>query len=303
MKFKQIVPADFPKLKKFFHRQRYPLSVYSLSSIIAWQNEEFRPHAFADGDTLFICGEYATHKENRHLILPVSPTREYTPEELYDIAKSFGFENYWFVPEQYLKQYGKARVKKIFKVKVQKDFEDYIYAADDLVGLKGNKYSGKRNLIHQFKRYYVNQGRVTIESVTSAFVSECHDFLEKWCVERDCDISKDFYLYCEKDAALNTVENLELFEAKGILLRIDKEVSAFGIASRLTEDMGILQFEKAFAKIKGLYQYFDQECAKRLFKGYTYINKESDMNIPGLAKAKKSYYPVMTVKSYTLTRR
>jgi len=33
------------------------------------------------------------------------------------------------------------------------------------------------------------------------------------------------------------------------------------------------------------------------------INKESDMNVPGIAKAKKSYHPVMTVKSYILAVR
>ena len=64
--------------------------------------------------------------------------------------------------------------------------------------------------------------------------------------------------------------------------------------------MGVLHFEKALSNIKGLYQYFDSECAKRLFKGYKYINKESDMGDPGLAKSKKSYHPVMIVKSYKL---
>jgi len=32
-----------------------------------------------------------------------------------------------------------------------------------------------------------------------------------------------------------------------------------------------------------------------------YINKESDMGVPGLIQAKRSYYPVMMIKSYKLT--
>jgi hypothetical protein len=91
-----------------------------------------------------------------------------------------------------------------------------------------------------------------------------------------------------------------MFHLNGILIRVDGVVSAFGIASHLTDNMGVLHFEKAFASMKGLYQYFDRECARRLFGNYTYINKESDMGIPGLAKAKKSYHPVMRVKSYKL---
>jgi hypothetical protein len=67
--------------------------------------------------------------------------------------------------------------------------------------------------------------------------------------------------------------------------------------------MGVLNFEKAHGSIKGLYQFLDNECAKRLFTGYTYINKESDMKLPNLAQSKKSYNPVAIVKSYCLTMR
>lgn len=303
MKFKKIVPSDFPKLKKFFLRQRYRLSVYSLPAIIAWQNEEFQPYAALDGESLIISGEFATRQENRHLILPLSPSKEYAPQKLRDLAVSLGFEKYWFVSEDYIRQYGTSLVKDFFEVDEQKKFEDYIYAVDDLAMLKGKKYSKKRNLIHQFKGSYLYRGRVKMEDITPSFAPECIDFLEKWCAERNCDMDEDEILLCEKQAAINAIENIDLFEVNGILLRIDGKVSAFGIASHLTENMGVLHFEKAFASIKGLYQYFDSECAKRLFKGYAYINKESDMNIPGLARAKQSYHPVMTVKSYMLTVR
>lgn len=303
MKFKPIVPSDFPKLKKFFQRQRYRLCAYSLPSIIAWNSAEFQPYAAVDGKSLIVSGEFAARIENRHLMLPVSPSKDYPPKQLHDLAVKLKFDKYWFVPKDYLQQYGKALVESFFEVKEQKDFEDYIYAVDDLALLKGNKYSGKRNLIHQFERSYINRGRVTIEKIVPSFSSECIEFLEKWCEERNCDMDENETLFCERQAAVNTIENIDLFELDGILLRIDGKINAFGIASRLTESMGVLHFEKAFAGIKGLYQYFDRECARRLFKGYSYINKESDMNVPGLARAKKSYHPLMTVKSYILTVR
>ena len=58
---------------------------------------------------------------------------------------------------------------------------------------------------------------------------------------------------------------------------------------------------KAFENIKGLYQYLDNECIKRLCKGYKYVNKENDMSIAGLAKAKKSYHPVRYIRAFQLT--
>jgi hypothetical protein len=65
--------------------------------------------------------------------------------------------------------------------------------------------------------------------------------------------------------------------------------------------MGILNYEKAFSNVKGLYQFLDNQCAKQLFAGYRYINKESDMSLPNLARMKRSYHPVLRVKSYQLT--
>jgi hypothetical protein len=49
-----------------------------------------------------------------------------------------------------------------------------------------------------------------------------------------------------------------------------------------------------------LYQFLDNELAKSLPPRYTFINKESDLEKPGLAKTKESYYPVRKVKSYIL---
>ena len=90
------------------------------------------------------------------------------------------------------------------------------------------------------------------------------------------------------------------FDVSGVLVRIDEEIAAFGIGARLTDEMGVLHFEKALSSVKGLYQYLDQQCAIRLFAGFERINKESDMGVEGLAHAKKSYYPIMKEKSYRL---
>jgi len=184
----------------------------------------------------------------------------------------------------------------------QEEFEDYVYLAEDLASLKGNRYVRKRNLIHQFQREFMGNGvRVRIEPVTTASAPECLDFLEAWCEQRDCDVDGDIDLACERRAVITSLENLEALELKGILIRVDGAVNAFGIVSHLSDEMGILNYEKAFSNVKGLYQFLDNQCAKQLFAGYRYINKESDMNLPNLARMKRSYRPVLRVKSYKLT--
>lgn len=303
MKMKEITYSDYSSLKKYFKNQRYMLCVYSLPSIIAWSNEYYIPYGITENDTLIIGAEFTKQKEKRHLILPVSPSGEYSPKELRRLAEKYGFDNYWFVPGKYIDIYGKKEVESYFRITLQKEYSDYVYLKSDLSELKGNRYSQKRNLIHQFERDYVASNRIETGEIKSRLSAECIDFLEKWCIERDCDSVDDEDLACEKKAIINTLNHIDMFDLKGIYLRVDGEISAFGIAAYLTNDSGVLHFEKAFSSIKGLYQYFDNLCAKSLFDGYEYINKESDMGIPGLAKVKKSYHPTMIIKSYKLDLR
>jgi len=300
MRFKQLTPEKYPDYIHFFDHQRYPMCAYSLASIIAWTNNEYTPFGAVSDGALIVAAEFKEEKRNRHLILPVTPQRVFTPEELAAVAKRAGYSQYWFVPEDYIRDVGEEAVKRYFTVKPHGAFDDYVYRVADLAGLKGNRYSKKRNLINQFRRDYVDPGKVAVDPIGRDDVEDCLVFLEEWCQERDCDADDQVELACEKQAAINALTHLDTLELKGILLRIDGKVSAFGISAPLTDDMATLQYEKAFAGIKGLYQYFDNACARMLFNGYTYLNKESDMGIPGLAKAKKSYHPFKMVRALRL---
>jgi hypothetical protein len=303
MKLAPLMPDDYPRLKPFFAGRRHELCIYSLSSLLSWSNEAYHPCGAVDGDTLIIAAEFTTRKENRHLILPVNPRRDPPPERLKDYAQALGFGQYWFIPENYVAAHGLASIEKHFTITEQPEYEDYIYRTEDLAWLKGNRYSKKRNLVNQFTRDYVDRGVVALEPITAAVFTACADFLEEWCLQRGCERADDEDLACEKQAALNMLENIERYDVRGLLLRIEGEVLAFGIGMQLAADMGALHFEKADANEKGLYQYFDMMCARRLFPDCLFINKESDMGVPGLAKAKRSYHPVRRVKSYALQLR
>jgi len=303
MTFKELAISDYDTLKTFFTKQPYNLCVYSPASLIAWSNRTFKSfYAVTDG-VLFIACERKDHPEDRHLILPISQKRRYTPSELHRFARQLGYERYWYAPGDYLETLDRSELEAFFTMEEQKEFGDYIYLTEDLIKLKGNKFSKKRNLIHQFFREYMWRGRVTVENIHKEQIEECLQFLEIWCNEHVCDVDQESSLACEKDALITTLNNIEQLESKGILVRVDGTVSAFGIGSCLNETTATLNFEKAISTIKGLYQFLDNECAKRLFSEFTYVNKESDMNLPNLAESKQSYNPIMRIKSFTLVLR
>ena len=303
MRFKPLEPSDYAKLKPFFERQPYRLSIYSLLSLIAWSDCLYKTHYALDGNTLIIGNESPANPNDRYLILPLSSSEAFTPERLYDLAIDLGFRSYRFVSEDYLEAATPREAERWFEMTEQPEYEDYVYSTDDLARLRGNRYAKKRNLIHQFSRDYLFPGRVEVTAMSADLADECLAFLEKWCEKRNCDIESDNNLACERQAVIRTLHHLDLLEGHGIVVRIDGAVSAFAIASRLNEDTGVLNFEKAFSDIRGLYQFLDNECAKRLFAGCRWINKESDMNIFELAQSKKSYHPIQRVRSYRLDLR
>lgn len=303
MNRKLLEPSDYSVLKPCFRRQPYNLSIYSLLSLIAWNTDAIRSYYTFDGDSLIISSESSMHPEDRYLILPLSGKGLLTPEGLHDLAIDHGYHHYRFVPGDYLATMGLKKTEQWFKIIEQPEFEDYVYRTEDLSQLKGNRYARKRNLIHQFVRDYDFNGRVMVEALRPADVDACLAFLEQWCKQRQCDLEHNESLACEKRALINTLTHMEILESAGIVVRIDGEVNAFAIISHLNEKMGVLNFEKAFSNIRGLYQFLDNECARRLFSQYEFINKESDLNIAELAKSKKSFHPIQRIKSYRLTVR
>jgi hypothetical protein len=303
MDLNPLTPEDYIVYKRYFKNQPYRLCAYSLSSIIAWQNSEFQVLGGVSEGGFIVAAEFQKNRSNRHLILPIAPVEKFPPAKLARLADDLNYPQYWFVPQCYLDRHGRDVVRAYFDIEHHLGYDDYIYLTSDLIELKGNKYSKKRNLIKQFKHKYVDQKRVVLAPITSKSVEDCLNFLEKWCEKRDCDADPEQDLACEKLAAVNTLMNMDLYEVNTLLLRIDGEVSAFGVSAYLTTQMATLQYEKAYTDIKGLYQYFDNQCAKHLFNGYAYINKESDMGNAGLIQAKNSYHPVDRVVSYRLIRK
>lgn len=301
MNLRPITVSDCPALVSFFENQRYELCEYSLASILAWRDDDYQPYCGIDQDTLVISAQFNIHPEYRYLLLPISPTREFSPRELQDLALELNQDAFWCVPEEYIRKHGRQEVAAYFDIAEHVGYADYIYRTEDLEQLKGNRYAKKRNLINQFERHYADRDRVRVEPITPAVVNACIDFVEKWCDAYPCDVDADDNLSCEKQALLCAIQHVDVLGLAALLIRVDGEISALGIGTGLTRHMGVLHFEKAFTHIKGLYQYVDRQCARQLFRGYPYVNKENDMGLPGLVKAKKSYHPVKIMKSYKLS--
>lgn len=301
MSRRPLTLGDAPALRPFFAAQPYPLSVYSLLSVMAWREADgFEVSWAAAGDFVVIASE---RDGGLRLSLPIG-ARAPRPDELRDIALGLGAREYWYVPGEYVAAVGEGPLRAAFDLVEHPEWSEYVFLAEDLAELKGRRFSAKRNHIHRFEEAFVGTGRAAAAPILEGDVPECTAFLEAWCDERGCDDEGREPLTCERRAAETALREMHALGAGGVLVRVDGAVVGLGIGYRVTDALGALHFEKAFASIRGLYQYLDRECARRLFRGrFERVTKEGDMGLPGLARAKRSYGPLTSTACYSMTLR
>ena len=183
---------------------------------------------------------------------------------------------------------------------------DYIYRTADLAGLAGKKYSKKRNHIKQFK---IKRPGWRFEPMINANLQDVRLVEEKWLEESAASAGANSAagddLKIEKEIIFSALENFERFEKvcgmTGGLLYVDDKPAAFCVASLLSAAVTDVHFEKClfeFARDGG-YAVINNEFAKTLQTEF--INREEDLGIEGLRKAKLSYYPEQILEKYNGT--
>lgn len=177
------------------------------------------------------------------------------------------------------------------------DGDDYIYLAEKLRTLSGKKLQSKRNLVNRFKAAY--EGRWSYEDMTRDNIKDAFAFHIHWCNLNGCARERDFE--GETCAIVQALHNFDYLNLRGGLLRLDGEVIAFTFGCKATPDMFVVQIEKADHTIQGAYQMINQQFVQRNCNDVEYVNREEDLGLEGLRKAKKSYYPAMRGVKYVAT--
>jgi hypothetical protein len=169
---------------------------------------------------------------------------------------------------------------------------DYVYLTRDLIDLSGNKYHRKKNHLNQFtKRYDFEYKPLDVNLVERVLGMQ-----ETWCQMRECVLNPE--LLAEDFAVREALGFFGELGYQGGAVLIDSRVEAFSLAEALNEDTAVIHIEKANPQIQGLYAAINQIFCKETWSGFTYINREQDMGVEGLRKAKESYYPHHMVNKY-----
>lgn len=185
----------------------------------------------------------------------------------------------------------------LFAVEDMRDAYDYVYGVDKLADLVGNKLSGKRNHIN----YFVKNNDWTFEVIDDHNFAEMRAMNVEWCELYEEESGDSFRE--ETCAVARALNNYQVLGLEGGLIRANGQVIAFTVGEIQNNDTFISHIEKAYGEIRGAYQIINREFARYIRDKYpqiAYINREEDMGVEGLRRAKESYYPDKMIEKFWL---
>lgn len=174
---------------------------------------------------------------------------------------------------------------------------EYLYEAEALATLAGNKYHKKKNHVNSFFKNY----SAVFRGVTMDCVEDVLFMQKEWCRWRECMDSPS--LVAENSVIRRVLESWDVLPGlRGGTLYVDNKMVAYTIGEMLDADTMVIHFEKAKPEFRGVYQAINQKFAASQ-RNIKFLNREQDMDEPGLRKAKESYHPCGFVKKYEVTVR
>lgn len=169
---------------------------------------------------------------------------------------------------------------------------DYVYSREKLATLKGKKLHGKRNHINKFMQENPDW---EYKKLVPSMYEDCIAVYDGW--KESKDLSEDEFAN-ERRSVVLALTNMEELGLTGGAILLDGKIKAFTVGERLNDDMQLIHIEKADSEINGLFPMINQQYVLHECADVQYINREEDMGVEGMRKAKRSYYPDFMVKKY-----
>ncbi|MDD1714808.1 MAG: phosphatidylglycerol lysyltransferase domain-containing protein [Methanoregulaceae archaeon] len=177
-----------------------------------------------------------------------------------------------------------------------RNYFEYVYLASDLAMLPGRNYLGVRRQLNKFRK----NCHPVVETIDRENKAEVTEFLVQWCEWKNCE--GEPFLFHEREAIMQALDYLDTIGLSGILIRVLGKVGAISLSEPLNANTVVVHFEKGLPDCEGIYKAINAETAIRVMDNFRFINRESDMGVPGLREAKLRYHPHHLTEVYYAKR-
>ena len=293
--FKPVTLADRDWMYPIIYSENIRNADYSFTNIFAW-GESFMAKQAMVGGCLVICTN--VDGENYYSCPVGADTCDNSAAVVNQLMAHCGELGEKFILHSI--PAAKAELlEKLFPGKFEitpvRDLFDYIYSAEKLASLSGKKLHSKRNFINRF----IAENEWHVVPMTTENSALWADMDGEWIAEQD-ESSYDS-AFDEARAIRIAMANFNELKLDGMYLYIGDRPCAFTVGERICRDTYIVHFEKADASITGAYPMVNREFVRMIKEKYPeieYINREDDMGLENLRKAKLSYRPDILEEKY-----
>ena len=298
MIFRDIDMESRELLNPYFDLVDYEACEYCFNTLYMWQHLYKTGYYIGDGFAVIV----AEYEGNTFSILPLAK-KEDMPRVIKFVIDYFEKEQkkiYFRGITKEVVDYLKENYPDKFDYTEERDLFDYVYDGDSMRELKGRKNVKKRNHINYFLKEY--EGRFEYRLLDENDFDACLKLVEEWTSNKEENGQVDEEMEEELIGIKKLFNSFPVIKDKlkiaGIF--IDGKLEAFTMGEYLNPNMALIHIEKATPSIRGLYPYINQQFLVNEFSDVEFVNREEDLGIEGLRKAKLSYHPVKFVEKYTV---
>jgi uncharacterized protein len=290
--FKPISLEDKHLFDKYLKSYRFLTCEYTFTSLFIWRKGCNIEYAIVDNALII---KKTGFDNSTYFMQPIGFTSSSLTDIIHKLSiyKTEHNMDYLFKDAEspFIFELNEAYPEK-FLIEEDRNNFDYIYNTSDLINLSGRRYHGQKNHYNYFKNNY----KYDIVPITKGVVSDCISVAREWCYKNDC---KDFLLY-ELYAIEEILNHEEELDFNHMAVYVEDKLSAFTIGERVNSDMCIIHIEKADDSIQGLYNFVNRTFLETEFSHVPFVNREQDLGIEGLRRAKLSYHPFKLEPKYSV---
>jgi hypothetical protein len=114
--------------------------------------------------------------------------------------------------------------------------------------------------------------------------------------------SPDHEISEEEEAMALVLNNFSALKVTGGIIKVEGKIAALAVGEVLNDNTVVIHIEKANTEYDGMFPAINQQFAANCWAGYEFINREEDLGLEGLRKAKLAYNPVKMIEKYSVSR-
>ena len=296
MDFKEITADARTEIQAVTFRTGLRNCNFTFANLVGWQ-PEFGTHFCIIDGTLVL--RYCFNGHNAYLVNSAQTPSLKLIDTLRQDAASRGEDLLLMGMEDDRAQEVHSLYPGISTITPQRNSYDYIYLREELEYLNGKYLKNKRN---HYNRFLKEHPGYEYREITPKLFGDCLALADFWS-EKSAHENPSYgdTLSAEKRVLRRFFDNWHKLDMSGGAIFVDGRMVAFTLGAPVTPDTFDICVEKADRNINGAFNIINQQFVKQLPAQYRFINREEDMGIEGLRKAKLSYHPYQLLSYNTIT--